>query len=142
MVPVGERVTEELDVEPPRFSVIEHVQIEYGCPDHMNGSISAPLPPRPIENGRPSASLLAFIVVQKYVDHLPLYRQEGIFKRSGIHLPRSTMNEWLGRLCELLAPIVAAIKRRLLASRFLQSDDTPIRFIDRGVKGKTRRGYL
>ena len=142
MVPVGETITEELDVEPPKFSVTQLVQIHYACPEHMTGQVSAPLPPRPIDKGRPSASLLAFIVVQKYVDHLPLFRQEGIFKRSAIHLPRSTMNEWLGRLCELLEPIVSAMRRRLIAARFLQSDDTRIQFIDREVKGKTRRGYL
>jgi transposase len=140
---VGEKITEELTVKPPEFRVRQLVQGEWQCGKGcMNRSVSAPLPPRPIENGRPSASLLAFIIASKYADHLPLYRQSQIFKRSEIELGRSTMNEWLGHIAELLRPLVEAMKRRLLMFRFLQSDDTRVQVLDRGVKGKSRRYYL
>jgi transposase len=142
MVRVGEKVTEELTVKPAEFRVKQLVQGEYSCEACMNRSITAPLPPRPIENGRPSSTLLAFIVTSKYADHLPIYRQEQIFQRSGIYLPRSTMDEWLGRLSTLLIPIVGAMKGRLLTSPFLQTDDTRILVLNRELKGKSQRCYL
>ena len=141
-VVVAEKITEELEIVPPKFFVRQLVRLERECADCMNRPIAAPLPPRPIERGRPSISLLAYIVVSKYVDHLPLYRQEQMFKRSGIHLARSTMSDWLGPLSGLLLPIVEAMKKRLLESSFLQSDDTRIQVLDRELKGKSRRCYL
>ncbi len=137
-----EIVTEELTVKPPEFRVKRYVRGKWRCKSHMNRSVEEPLPPRPIENGRPSPTLLAYIVVSKWADHLPLYRQEEIFKRYGIHLSRSTMDAWLGLLADLLRPIVDALKDWLLARGFLQSDDTPIQYLDRKVKGKSQRGYL
>lgn len=139
---VGEKITEELTVRPPEFRVRQYVRGVYRCMAHMNRDVESPLPPRPIERGRPSPSLLAYLVTSKYADHLPLYRQEQIFSRYGIHLARSTMDEWLGHLSGLLLPIVEAMKRRLLESRFLQSDDTLIQVLDRELKGKSRRCYI
>jgi transposase len=139
---VGEKITEELDVIPPQFRVKQLVQGEWRCPPCMNRNLVKPLPPRPIERGRPSPTLLSYIVVSKYGDHLPLYRQEQIFARYGIHLPRSTMNEWLGQLSGLLLPTVGEVKRGLLLSPFLQSDDTRIQVLDPELKGKSRRCYL
>jgi transposase len=139
---VDEKVTEELTVKPPEFRVRQYVRGVYRCKSCMNRNVEASLPPRPIERGRPSPSLLAYLVTSKYVDHLPLYRQEQIFARYGIHLPRSTMDEWFGRLSGLLLPIVEAMKRKILESKFLQSDDTLIQVLDREVKGKSRRCYI
>lgn len=139
---VEEKVSEELTVKPPEFRVRQYVRGVYRCRSCMNRNVEAPLPPRPIERGRPSPSLLAYLVTSKYADHLPLYRQEQIFKRYGIHLPRSTIDEWFGHLSGLLLPIVQAMKRRLLESRFLQSDDTLIQVLDRELKGKSRRCYI
>ena len=139
---VGEVVTEELDIVPEQLRVKQYVQGQYRCRECMNRNLTRPLPPRPIKRGRPSPSLLAHIVVSKYVDHLPLNRQEQIFKRQGVNLARSTMDEWLGRLSELLLPILQAMKRRLVSGSFVQIDETPIEALDRRLKGKTKRCYL
>ena len=139
---VDELVTEELTVKPPEFRVNRIVRGKWCCEDCMSHAIAVPLPPRPIENGRPSPTLLAYIVVSKWADHLPLYRQEQIFKRYGLDLSRKTMDEWLGQLAGLLRAIVEAMKRSLLEERFLQADETPIQVLDKEVKGKSRRCYF
>lgn len=139
---VDEIVTEELTVKPPEFRVTQYVRGKWSCKDCMTGHVVKPLPPRPIERGRPSPTLLAYIIVSKWADHLPLYRQEEIFKRYGLELSRKTMDSWLGLLADLLRPIAESMKRWLLLRSFLQSDDTPIRYLDRRVKGKSQRGYL
>ena len=139
---VGEIVTEELVVTPPQFHVRQFVRGRFRCSDCMNRSVEKPLPPRPIENGRPSPSLLAYIVVSKYVDHLPLYRQEQIFKRIGYALSRRTMDGWLGALADLLRPIVTALERQLLSSDYLQIDETTMRYLAEEKKGKSQQGYL
>ena len=139
---VGELVTEELVVKPPEFLVRQLVQGRFCCEDCMNRTIEKPLPPRPIEQGRPSPSLLAYIIVSKWVDHMPLYRQEQIYKRIGYALSRKTMDGWLGILADLLRPIVDAIDQRLLATSFLQADETTMRYIADEKKGKSQQGYL
>lgn len=139
---VGELVTEELVVKPPEFLVRQLVQGRFCCEDCMNRTIEKPLPPRPIEQGRPSPSLLAYIIVSKWVDHMPLYRQEQIYKRIGYALSRKTMDGWLGILADLLRPIVDAIDQRLLATSFLQVDETTMRYIADEKKGKSQQGYL
>ena len=139
---VDEVVTEELDIVPLTLRVKQYVQGKYRCTKCMNRDVIKPLPPRPIEKGRPSSALLAYLVVSKYVDHLPLHRQEQIFKRQGVQLVRSTMDEWFGALSPLLLPVVLAMKRRLLRGEYLQVDETPIEALDRELQGKTRRCYL
>ena len=142
MARVDEIVTEELDIVPSVFRVKQYVQGKYRCRGCMNRNLIKALPPRPIEKGRPSPSLLAHIVVSKYVDHLPLNRQEQIFRREGVSLARSTMDEWLGVLSPLLLAVVLAMKRRLLGGDYLQIDETPIEALDRELKRKTKRCYL
>ena len=127
---------------PQQFRVKQYVRGKWICPEHMSGPITAPLPPRPIEQGRPSPRLLAYIVTSKYCDHQPLYRQEQIFKRHGIDLSRKTMDSWLGELSGLLLAVVMALKRQLFAEPLLQIDDTRIQVLDRAVKGKSRRCYI
>jgi transposase len=139
---VGEVITEELEIEPAKFKVRQYVRGKWRCPAHMNRDVVEELPPRPIEKGRPSPGLLAYIVTSKYSDHQPLYRQERIFLRHGVHIARSTMNSWLGALSGLLLAIVAAMKRELLAESFLQSDDTRIQALDPKLKGKSKRCYI
>lgn len=146
---VDEVVTEELVIVPPQLRVKQYVQGKWRCVDCMNQDKVEPLPPRPIEKGRPSPSLLAYIVVSKYADHLPLNRQEQIFKRHGIHLVRSTMDEWLGQLSHLLLPIISSMRRRFLLEPYIQLDETPMDALEhegRKKKGKKkkqiRRCYL
>jgi transposase len=142
MVPFAEEVTEELEYIPAQYFIREIVRPKYGCPLCQEGVVIAPLPPRPIEKGRPGPGLLAHVAVSKFMDHLPLYRQEQIFARHGIDLPRSTLCDWLGKVAFLLAPIVREMKRFILSSSVVQSDDTYVRVQERRRKGTMRRGYL
>lgn len=102
LVPVGEKVFEELDYKRARLIVIRHRQVIYGLPpaeaeQHKAVPVAAELPPRPLENCAASATLLAWLLVQKYGNHLPLYRQEQIFGRDGLRLPRQTLCDWADR---------------------------------------------
>ena len=131
LVAVGERVTEELDYQRGRLRVIERVQIVYDLPaDEAEHRKSAPtmatLPPKPFENCIATAFLLAWILVQKYCNHLPLYRQQRIFERDGMRLSRKTQCDWALASAELLAPIVDCLMRRIRAGPVMQIDDTPI----------------
>ena len=97
--------------------------------------------PEPIEKGLPGPGLLAHVIVSKYADHLPLYRQEGIFRRHGVELSRQTMCDWMAVSAELLEPIVAEMHREIKKSRVIQTDDTTVPVLDRSL-GKTRTGRL
>ena len=139
---IGEEVTEELEYIPAQTFVIEHVRGKYACPECQEGVVIADLPARPIWKGRPGPGLLAHVVVSKYSDHLPLYRQEKIFAREGLDLARSTLCDWVSWVSDLLTPIVKEMKNILFENRLIQSDDTPVRVQDRSKKGKCRRSYL
>ena len=142
LVVVKEVITEELVYIPAKFVVKQFIQRHYACKEHMNRPLVAPLPYRPIPKGRPSASLLAFILISKYCDALPLYRIEKIFKRLGVDITRSTMNSWLGPLSDLLLPLVESLKRKLLEESFLQMDETPISALDPKVKKGSKQCYV
>lgn len=139
---IGEEVTEELEYIPARLYVKEHVRGKYACRDCQEGVVIGDLPARPIEKGRPGAGLLAHVAVSKYADHLPLYRQEKIFRREGIDISRSTLCDWVGWTADLLEPIVTELKKSLLEKPLIQSDDTPVRVQDRTHKGKCHTGRL
>jgi hypothetical protein len=103
----------------------------------------APLPPQPIEQGMVGPGLLAQILVSKYEHHLPLYRQEKMFRQQfGVDLSRKTMGCWVEQAAELLKPAYRAIREDLLRGNYLQADETPIRYLDPDVKGKSQQGYL
>jgi transposase len=103
----------------------------------------APLPPQPIEQGMVGPGLLAQILVSKYEYHLPLYRQEKMFREQfGVELSRKTMGCWVEQAAELLKPVYRAIRDDLLRGNYLQADETPIRYLDPDVKGKSQQGYL
>ena len=132
LVQVGERVTEELDYQRGRLRVIEHVQVMYGLPpeEAAHREVAprmAPLPPKPFENCIASALLLAWILVQKFCNHLPLYRQQRIFERDGMRLSRKTTCDWALASAELLAPIVECLLKKIRAGPVLQIDDTPVK---------------
>ena len=131
LVAVGQRVTEELDYRRGQLRVIERVQIVYDLPadeaEHRKPAPTmAPLPPKPLGNCIATAFLLAWILVQKYCNHLPLYRQQRIFERDGMRLSRKTQCDWALASAELLAPIVDRLMRRIRAGPVMQLDDTPI----------------
>jgi transposase len=123
---LGEDVTEELEYVPGRFVVNRFVRPRMACAC-CEKIVQAPLPSRPIERGRPGPGLLAHVLVNKYADHLPLYRQSQIFDREGIDLDRSTLAGWVGKSAALLEPLADAIGRHVLKGQAIFADDTPIR---------------
>jgi len=138
--PLGEDVTEELDYVPGRFVVNRMVRPRLAC-TCCEAICQAPLPSRPIERGRPGPGLLAHVLVAKYGDHLPLYRQSQIFEREGIDLDRSTLADWVGKSTALLEPLAAAIGRHVLGGPAIFADDTPIKLQAPG-NGKTKTARI
>ena len=138
--PVGEDVTEELEYIPGRFVVNRIVRPRAAC-SCCERFAQAELPSRPIERGRPGPGLIAHVLVNKYADHLPLYRQSQIFERDGIDLDRSTLADWVGRSTKLLEPLAEAIGRHVYKGRAIFADDTPLKLQSPGA-GKTRTARL
>ena len=123
---IGEDVTEELEYVPGRFIVNRIVRPRMAC-KCCDKIVQAALPSRPIERGRPGAGLLAHVLVSKYADHCPLYRQSQIMGREGIDLDRSTLAGWVGQSTTLLEPLAEAIGRYVQAGAAIFADDTPIK---------------
>ena len=137
---IGEDVTEELEYVPGRFIVNRIVRPRLSC-SCCERFVQAPLPSRPIERGRPGPGLLAHVLVSKYADHLPLYRQSQIFERDGLDLDRSTLADWVGKSTALLGPLADAIGRHVLSAEAIFADDTPIRMLAPGA-GKTHTARI
>ena len=137
---VGEDVTEELEYVPGRFIVNRIVRPRLTCAG-CERFVQAPLPTRPIERGRPGPGLLAHVLVSKYADHLPLYRQSQIFERDGLDLDRSTLSDWVGKSTALLEPLADAIGRHVLAAEAIFADDTPVQMLAPGT-GRTQTARL
>ena len=135
---VGEDVSEILDYVPGRFRVIRHVRPALSC-RRCETMVQAPMPSLPIERGLASPALLAHVLVNKFADHLPLYRQSAIFAREGVELPRSLLAAWVGRCAELVRPLVAAVETHVLAAARIHGDDTPVPVLSPG-RGKTKTG--
>jgi transposase len=137
---LGEDVTEELDYLPGRFVVNRIVRPRMAC-KCCETICQAPLPPRPIERGRPGPGLLAHVLISKYADHLPLYRQSQIFERDGIDLDRSTLCDWVGKSTALLEPLADAIGRHVLNGPAIFADDTPLKMQAPG-NGRTKTARI
>jgi len=137
---LGEDVTEELEYVPGRFVVNRIVRPRMACAC-CESIHQAPLPSRPIERGRPGPGLLAHVLVSKYADHLPLYRQSLIYEREGVDLDRSTLSDWVGRSTALLEPLAEAIGRHVLRGQAIFADDTPVSMLNPG-SGKTKTARL
>jgi transposase len=137
---IGEDVSEKLDYTPGVFQVERHIRGKWACAKCQT-LIQAPLPAAVIDKGLPTAGLLAQVLVAKYADHQPLYRQEGIFERAGLALPRSTLAQWVGVCGVRLQPLVDALRTALLECSVLHADETPVAMLAPG-KGKTHRAYI
>jgi transposase len=137
---IGEDVSEKLDYTPGVFHVERHVRGKWACAKCQT-LIQAPVAAQVIDKGVPTAGLLAQVLVAKYADHQPLYRQEGIFERAGVAIPRSTLAQWVGACGVHLQPLVDALKQALLGRSVLHADETPVAMLSPG-KGKTHRAYL
>jgi transposase len=137
---LGENVTEELEYIPGRFVVNRIVRPRMAC-TCCERFHQAPLPSRPIERGRPGPGLLAHILVNKYADHLPLYRQSQMFGREGVDLDRSSLADWVGKSTALLEPLADAVARHVLRGQAIFADDTPVKLLAPGT-GKTKTARL
>jgi len=136
----GEDVSEQLERIPATYTVICHVRPKLACVG-CERVVEAPAPARPIERGLPGPGLLAHVLVSKYSDHQPLYRQSEIYAREGIDLDRSTLAGWVGAASQLLAPLVDTIHEHVLAGSKIHADDTPVPVLAPG-NGKTKTGRL
>jgi transposase len=136
----GEDVSEQLERIPATYKVIRHVRPKFACAA-CERVVEAPAPARPIEHGLPGPGLLAHVLVSKYGDHLPLYRQSQIYAREGVDLDRSTLAGWVGAASELLTPLVDEISKHVLAASKIHADDTPVPVLAPG-NGKTKTGRL
>src|SRR5512145_850480 len=137
---VSETITEVLTYVPARFEVNRHVRPACSC-RKCETMVQAPMPDLPIPRGMVDASFLAHIVVAKFCDHLPLYRQAEIYARSGLEIDRSQLAEWLGHVAWLLRPLVELIAKHVMAGRVIHADDTPVDVLAPGT-GKTKTGRL
>lgn len=137
---VGETVTEVLSYMPARFEVTRHVRPACSCAK-CETMMQAPMPDLPIPRGMVDASFLAHMVVAKFCDHLPLYRQAEIDARAGVIIDRSQRAEWLGHIAWLLKPLVELIAAHVMAGRVIHADDTPVDVLAPGT-GKTKTGRL
>lgn len=137
----GEEKSEQLDFIPAVAYVREHVRFKYSCPVCEGNVVIAPAPSKPIAKGLLGPGLLAQILVGKYCDHLPLHRQEAIFKRHGIELSRSTQGDAVAQCADLLKPLVERMKQDLLKSKAVHTDDTPVPVQD-GPNKATRKARL
>ena len=137
---VGEDVSKILDYVPGHFEVVKHIRPAFSC-RCCESMVQNPMPSLPIERGQPGTGLLAHILVSKYCDHLPLYRQSGIYAREGVDLDRAIMASWVGKVTALASPLVEAIADHVMAAEKLHADDTPVPVLAPGT-GKTKTGRL
>ena len=140
MKKIGEEVTEELEYKPGTFYVNRYVRPKYALPEG-EGICIGTLPTRPIEKGIAGPGLLAHINISKFVDHLPLYRQQQQFTRVGVNLASSTLTGWVRSTYRLCHPLVSLIREQVVSSDYLMVDETPISVQDAAVKGKNHQGY-
>ena len=150
MVKIDEEVTEILDIIPPVFQVIQIIRPKYAHPkaatqDVTNPIVIAPMPSRVIDKGVPSTRLLAYIIIGKFIQHLPYYRQIQIFQRIGVNIKSNTINGWMERICVLLKPLYEAFCKQIFSKSYLQADETTVKVlkvVKKNKKGKAHTGYF
>jgi transposase len=141
-VKIGEENADQLEYVPATVVVLQHVRPTYACPNECEGEVvTADVPFKPIPKGLPGPGLLAKVAVNKYADHLPLYRQEEIFQRERIEIARSTMCDWMASCAEIGRPLVKRMIDLILKSHVIHTDDTPVPVLD-DMKNKTKTGRL
>ena len=140
---IGDEVTEELEYTPGSLVVNQYRRRKYAAPTPDGGTrvVCAPPRSRPIDKGIPGPGLLAKVIIDKYTDHLPLYRQSQRFAREGVAIPVSTMAGWIEQCCGLLAPLYQSLQQKILASGYVQADETPIKVLDGDKKGAAHQGF-
>ena len=142
---IGKEITEELEYKPGKLFVNQYIRNKYVKPEAEDGSqkvLIGQLPSRPIEKGIPGPGLLAQILIDKYVDHLPCYRQIQRYQRLGVNIAAPTMSEWIRVTCESwIVPLYNIYRKTILKQKYLQGDETPIKVLDKDKKGTTHLGY-
>lgn len=139
MVIIGKEITDELELTPAKLFIKRTIRPKYANPEQ--GVLVAELPSRPINKCIAGNGLLSQIMVDKFVDHLPYYRQIERFKREGVEIKASTVDGWQTAICKLLEPLYDELKKQVLGQGYLQADESPIKVLDRNKKGKTHHGY-
>lgn len=137
---IGEVITEVLDYVPGKLHVIRYERYKYALPNEK-GIVIGLLPSLPIPRGNAGAGLLAHLMVSKFVDHLPFYRQVQMFKRQGVTLAESTINDWFRASCDLLEPLYQCLKKQVIKGDYLMADETPIDVLTENKPGATHKGY-
>jgi transposase len=141
--PIGEEVSQRLELEPARFFVLVEKRPKLSCAKCKEGVVSAPASEAPLPGALPGPGLLAQLVVGKYRDGMPLHRQQAIFdKRYGVKLSPSTLGDWLAGACDVLPPLVEVLKQRTLKDFLVQTDDTGLRVLDKDDPRGIKRGHL
>ena len=141
MIKIGEEITEELELEPGRLFVNRIIR-----PKYVNRAkeeiIIAPMIERPLPKVIAGAGLLSQLLIDKYVDHLPIYRIQSRFKRENVDIPYNTMVDWVGQTITLITPLYNALRKKILATDSLQGDETGIKVLDKDKKGTTHKGWM
>lgn len=138
---IGTTTTSQLDYQPASLFIVDHVQHSYACRHCAGEVVRADKLPAPIDKGLPGPGLIAYVIVNKYVDHLPLYRQERVLERQGVVLTRSTLCDWMAYAAALLQPLLAEMIRRVLGTLVIHTDDTRLPVLD-ASRDHTREGHL
>lgn len=138
----GEEISEQYDYVPASVCVIQHVRFKYKCTPCQGNFVVAPAPKKVIDKGSASAGMLAYVATSKFADHQPLNRLEGIFKRDGAQIARSTMCDWIALTASILKPLWEHMRERILESRIIWTDDTPVKVQDREHAKNIRQGRL
>ena len=141
MSQIGEDVTEQIEYQPGKLFVIQNVYPKYACSCCKEGVVAAPPAPAPIPKGLPGPGLVAHVVVSKFTEHLPLYRQQDILSRHGVFFSRSTLCGWLEQTAKLFRPLYELLRSEVLKSYVIQADETPVPVFD-PTRDATRKGYL
>lgn len=139
---LGEEITEQLDIVPPSFKVIQHIRPKYACKHCQMGVSIAPMPPLLLPKSMAAPGLVAYTITAKYCDHLPLYRQEQIWRRYGIDLPRQTIGGWLMRTAEYCEPLWNLIAEHILSGNYIQADESPVQVLNEPTRTNRQKSYI
>jgi transposase len=142
LVEIGRESSEQLEIIPTQVKVLVHVRIKYGCPHCHQGVQIAPAPLRPIPKALASASILAYVAISKYADALPLYRQEGILKRFGLDISRTTLANWMIMSGHLVQPLINLIRDHMFDYGFIQMDETTVQVLKEANRAAASKSYM
>ena len=139
---IGEDISEQLDIIPATVQVLQHARQKYACKACESTVRTAALPPQPIPKSNASAGLLAYIATAKYQDALPLHRQESIFRRMDVDIPRNTLANWMMRCSDLISPLIAELDREIRRGKIIQCDETPLQVLKEPDKPPSSQSYM